>query len=97
MERRLLEGVSRRGKQLGQEPGARKGEFQGMAFLDGQMLQPPHLELPGVCSCPRVGQDLRMGLASLTWFSSPQPPGGGVDERPDPGSALLGYIQLVPK
>ena len=28
---------------------------------------------------------------------SPQPPGGGVDEHPDPGSALLGNIQLVPK
>lgn len=40
MVKRLLEGVFRRGKQLGQEPGDGKGQFQGMAFLDRQTLQP---------------------------------------------------------
>lgn len=43
----------------------------------------------------RVGGTSALGLASLTCFPSPQPPGAGIDECPDPGPAFCGYLQFV--
>ena len=44
-----------------------------MAFLDGQELQPGHLELPGVCSCPHqgaIGSQNGPGLPDLVFLST---------------------------
>lgn len=95
VERKLLEGVSRSWKPLGKEPGEGEGQFKERhfsAWTDTRFSLITWSFLQSALALTRFCRVSALGLASLTWFSSSQPPWGGLDECPDHRSALRGYL-----